>query len=126
MSTAAAARWPTPLSAATNEQVSAGNTAPIGSKNLPKRNRFSIPLGDEKASDTSVYALLWTLLAWIIGRIDVSNRERALHVHLNRRAGCGVRIVMHVRYCNPISSRRQRQSMRLIDEIAHPDREGAI
>ena len=52
-------------------------------------------------------AIALTFLAWVIGWIDVGNRERALHVHLNRRARGGVRIVMHVCHCNAISPRRQ-------------------
>jgi hypothetical protein len=44
-------------------------------------------------------------LAWIVGGIDVDNRERALHVHLNRRSsGCvtGARL-------DQVLSRRPRQ-----------------
>src|ERR1700679_1025972 len=57
-------------------------------------------VAEAKGGSNGSWGLLRVFLAWIIGRIDVGNRERALHVHLNRRASGGVRIVMHVRYCN--------------------------
>jgi len=66
-------------------------------------------------------ALLRLLLARVVGRIDVGNRERPLHVHLNCRSRRSVCIVMHVRHCNAISTGRQRERVGFVDHITHAD-----
>jgi len=85
------------------------------------------PIGRSSANaQLSALRRLRAFLARVIGWVHISDDKRPLQVYLHDGAGRGVGVVMHIRGCDGISSRRQRYGMSLVDQIAHAKREGAL